>query len=237
MGIISKENPLLAHDLTEIRGEAIRTLASPFGEESLVDGAMKLFVSIRSHVAPHLYDDVVPCLEWLTKDVGVKVAVLTNGNANLRTCNVLGKFLTLSIGASDVGIMKPSPVPFMAISQRTGIPPSRILFIGDSLEKDVEGAKAVGMTAALILRTDYTDQRVVKIALEGTSSSREAAARLESTTITSVTIEKGLGLDLKGPLNDSLNNPSDEPMKDYIVLNTLYPDEFEIKVKNFLGKD
>ena len=33
-------------------------------------------------------------------------------------------------GACDVGTLKPSPVPFMAIAQRAGIPPGRILFIG-----------------------------------------------------------------------------------------------------------
>ena len=31
-----------------------------------------------------------------------------------------------------MGTLKPSPVPFMAIAQRAGIPPSRILFIGNA---------------------------------------------------------------------------------------------------------
>lgn len=145
MSRITKENPLLAHDLTEVRKAGLRALATPHGELDRVDDAMNLFVKMRSHVAPHLYEDVLPCLEWLTRDIGVRVAVLTNGNANLTTCDVLGKYITLSIGACDVGVMKPSPVPFIAISQRTGVPPSRILFIGDSLEKDVQGAISSGM--------------------------------------------------------------------------------------------
>ena len=52
----------------------------------------------RSLVAPHLYDDVIPCLDFLTKDLGVRVAVLTNGNANLTSCTALGKYLTLTLG-------------------------------------------------------------------------------------------------------------------------------------------
>jgi FMN phosphatase YigB (HAD superfamily) len=56
--------------------------------------------------------------------------------------------------------MKPSPIPFIAISQRTGIPPSRVLFIGDSFEKDVVGAHAVGMTGGLLLREDFKVQQV-----------------------------------------------------------------------------
>ena len=33
----------------------------------MVDAAMQLFLSIRSNVAPHLYHDVIPCLEWLKR--------------------------------------------------------------------------------------------------------------------------------------------------------------------------
>lgn len=58
----------------------------------------QLFVSIRSDVSGHLYDDVIPCLNYLTKEIGVRVAVLTNGNANLTSCTVLGEYVTLSLG-------------------------------------------------------------------------------------------------------------------------------------------
>lgn len=61
----------------------------------------------RSLVAPHLYDDVIPCLDFLTKDLGVRVAVLTNGNANLTSCTALGKYLTLTLG--DYQTIKYSP--------------------------------------------------------------------------------------------------------------------------------
>jgi len=115
--------------------------------------AVQVFLALRSNVAPHLYDDVLPCLSWLKNTVGVATAVLTNGNAaDLAGCATLGQYLSLSLGAGDVGTLKPSPVPFMAISQRAGVPPSRVLFVGDSYEKDVLGAQAVGMTGALLLR-------------------------------------------------------------------------------------
>lgn len=112
-----------------------------------------MFVARRSDVAPHLYSDVLPCLQWLKEEVGVRIAVLTNGNAeSLHLCETLGKYISLSISATDVGVMKPSPVPFLAISQRTGVTPDRILFIGDSHDNDVLGAQAAGMAAALIAR-------------------------------------------------------------------------------------
>jgi HAD superfamily hydrolase (TIGR01509 family) len=151
---VSKEQPLIAHDLTELRREALRILATPHGDEVVhIDDAVKMFVARRSHVAPHLYSDVIPCLQWLKEEVGVDIAVLTNGNAeSLHLCETLGKYVSLSISATDVGVMKPSPVPFLAISQRTGVSPHRILFIGDSHDNDVLGAQAAGMNAALIVR-------------------------------------------------------------------------------------
>lgn len=184
---ISADHPLMAHDLTEVRKEALRRLAEPHGEEGAVDEAIKLFVTIRSNVAPHLYEDVLPCLEWLKSTVGVRLAVLTNGNAmDLTVCTVLGQYVSLSLGAGDIGTLKPSPVPFMAISQRTGVPPGRILFVGDSYEKDVLGAQAVGMTGALLLRDGapvpegVTEDMVVLRSLQPDEVERQVRAHLLS---------------------------------------------------------
>jgi putative hydrolase of the HAD superfamily len=54
--------------------------------------------------------------------------------------------------AADVGASKPTLLPFMSLSQRLGIPPSRILYVGDSYDNDVVGAKRAGMSAALLTR-------------------------------------------------------------------------------------
>lgn len=52
------------------------------------------------------------------------------------------------------GAAKPSPVPFLAILQRSGVCANRVLFIGDSHENDVAGAKKCGMHAVLLDRND-----------------------------------------------------------------------------------
>ena len=59
---------------------------------------LQLFVAARSSVCAYLYDDVLPCLKFLAREMGVRVAVLTNGNANLTTCPVLGEYVTISLG-------------------------------------------------------------------------------------------------------------------------------------------
>ena len=56
---------MTAHDVTEVRKEALRLLSMPHGEDHMVEAAMETFLSIRSNVAPHLYHDVLPCFEWL----------------------------------------------------------------------------------------------------------------------------------------------------------------------------
>lgn len=48
--------------------------------------------------------------------------------------------------------MKPSPVAFLALSQRANVHPSRVLYVGDSYQGDVVGAKALCMHTALLSR-------------------------------------------------------------------------------------
>ena len=85
-----------------------------------------MFLEARSDISEHLYDDVLQCFDWLTS-AGIRIGILTNGNANLASCPALSKYLSLVVTAGDAGAAKPSPVPFMACCQQAGIVPSRIL--------------------------------------------------------------------------------------------------------------
>jgi methionine salvage enolase-phosphatase E1 len=64
----------------------------------------------------------------------------------------LSSYLSLSLNAGDVGTQKPSMVPFIAISQLTGIPPSRLLYVGDNFEHDVVAAKQANIHTAYLQR-------------------------------------------------------------------------------------
>ena len=55
----------------------------------------------RSAISDNLYEDVIPCLEWL-RGQGVQVGVMTNGNADL-TDTILHQYLTLSVTAGQAG--------------------------------------------------------------------------------------------------------------------------------------
>lgn len=145
---VAAHEPFLSHDLTALRKLALRRLSSP-EEKELVDDCVDTFVKARSHVDNHLYDDVIECFEWLHSQQ-IRIGVLTNGNANLRDRDIdmnIQKYLdpSLILNSSDVGVLKPSPVGFMAIAQRGNIRPGRVLFVGDSVEKDALASINSGM--------------------------------------------------------------------------------------------
>ena len=129
----------------------LASIATKYEEQHHVDGAMTAFETARSRVDEHLYEDTERCLRWL-RSKGIRCCVLTNGSADLMTCSDLSTLLDLSLNAGDVGASKPSVVPFMALSQLTTAIPSRILYIGDSYEHDVVGAKRAGLQSAIVLR-------------------------------------------------------------------------------------
>lgn len=55
------------------------------------------------------------------------------------------------VGSEETGALKPSPVPFRALAGKLGVDPERILYVGNSVRSDVEGARAVGMKTACIV--------------------------------------------------------------------------------------
>eukprot|EP00600_Ochromonadales_sp_CCMP1393_P015050 CAMPEP_0174996254 /NCGR_PEP_ID=MMETSP0005-20121125/289_1 /TAXON_ID=420556 /ORGANISM="Ochromonas sp., Strain CCMP1393" /LENGTH=533 /DNA_ID=CAMNT_0016250635 /DNA_START=132 /DNA_END=1733 /DNA_ORIENTATION=+ len=207
MKSVSESSPLLAHDLTEIRKRALHILASKFNEDAHVEEAMQIFVRVRSDVIGHLYDDVLPCFDWLRAQ-NIQIGVLTNGNADLNShCDGLKSYLDISLSSVEIGCMKPAKLGFIACSQLTNIRPSRILYVGDSYEKDILGAKQCGMHGALLLRPDPSS----------------TSTTVDATTTTSA--ESGSGtttLQQNYPLSD-------------VILSALHPSELEDKLKHYFS--
>ncbi|HLG23168.1 MAG TPA: HAD family hydrolase, partial [Candidatus Manganitrophaceae bacterium] len=52
--------------------------------------------------------------------------------------------------SSEIGIRKPRPEIFLAACEKLEVAPSETLFVGDSWDNDIRGAKGVGMDAAWI---------------------------------------------------------------------------------------
>lgn len=81
------------------------------------------------------------------KFLGVKVGVLSDGDARL-TQVLADKGLLESLDAvvltDGTGVAKPDPAAFGKVARALGCEPSRLVHIGDNLERDAQGANAAG---------------------------------------------------------------------------------------------
>ena len=62
----------------------------------------------------------------------------------------LGRYFDAMVISCDEGVAKPDPAIFRAARRRAGLTDTaRVLYVGDSVENDIRGAKGVGWDAAL----------------------------------------------------------------------------------------
>lgn len=77
-----------------------------------------------------------------------RLGVVSNFYGNLPTvCDDagIGCFLSVVVDSARVGYAKPDPRIFQEAARQLAIEPSRAVFVGDSLPRDMAGARAVGM--------------------------------------------------------------------------------------------
>lgn len=99
-------------------------------------------------LAPFLQDFFACC-----REKGIQLGVITNGPINhqmQKICSlglsewIVSDYIVIS---EESGYAKPDCAIFREMEERLGLPPENILYIGDSYENDVEGAKAAGWQA------------------------------------------------------------------------------------------
>jgi HAD superfamily hydrolase (TIGR01662 family) len=99
-----------------------------------------------------LYDDVVPALSALRR-AGLKLGLVSNTSRDLGAfVRHFGLEVDAWIASGSYGKVKPSPLIFRAALELVVCEPQAALMVGDSVEDDVEGARAVGMRAVLLDR-------------------------------------------------------------------------------------
>jgi putative hydrolase of the HAD superfamily len=100
------------------------------------------------------YPDVVPALRRLRAG-GVKLVIASNWDCSLADWLARLGLLELVDGvvtSADVGAAKPDPALFRRALEMAGVPPAEAVHVGDSPENDVEGARAAGLRALLLVR-------------------------------------------------------------------------------------
>jgi putative hydrolase of the HAD superfamily len=102
------------------------------------------------------FPDVNPALRGLSAQ-GVALCVGSNFDGRLRRVvqglPELAGCLDSLVISSEVGFRKPHPSFYHAACARLGLPPERVLFVGDDLENDVLGAIRAGLSGMLLERT------------------------------------------------------------------------------------
>lgn len=63
----------------------------------------------------------------------------------------LKQYCDLQIGSEEYGALKPSPVSFYKMTERLGLKPEEILYVGNNHKYDVVGPKKIGMRSAWII--------------------------------------------------------------------------------------
>jgi putative hydrolase of the HAD superfamily len=99
-----------------------------------------------------IFEDVLPVLTEL-RDRGLKLGLVSNTGRDLDAFVAHHGLDVDAVVASGVhGKTKPHPTIFLAALDRLGVSPAEAVMVGDSVEDDVEGARAVGMRGVLLDR-------------------------------------------------------------------------------------
>ena len=99
-----------------------------------------------------LYEDALPVLEELRR-LGLSLALVSNGVRDLDDFVLHhGLDVDAAVCSRQHGWIKPHETIFRAALERLGVAAEDAAMVGDSLEDDVEGARALGMRAFLVDR-------------------------------------------------------------------------------------
>jgi HAD superfamily hydrolase (TIGR01549 family) len=148
-----QRHPELVHD-EEIWIEFTERIVRGMGGDG--ERARECAVAVERAWEEHgnfdLYEDALPVLDEL-RHAGLKLGLVSNGARDLEAFVVHhGLDVDVAVGSRAHGWTKPHETIFRAALERLGVQPEEAAMVGDSLEDDVDGARALGMRAFLVDR-------------------------------------------------------------------------------------
>ena len=139
--------------LERLRSRCAHEMARAMGLEKRLEPHLARRVMLESlEFSP--YPDAVPALQEL-RARGLSLVVVSNWDCSLAEWLEgagLGELLDGAVSSAAVGAAKPAAVVFVEALRVAGVRAERALHVGDSLEADVEGARAAGLRALLLVR-------------------------------------------------------------------------------------
>jgi putative hydrolase of the HAD superfamily len=103
-----------------------------------------------------LFPETKEVLNRLQRE-GYQIGIISNFDSRIEAiCESLGirPFFTTMTLSSRSGAAKPSPEIFKLALKEAGLSPAESIYIGDSPQHDIEGARIIGMAPLLIDRTE-----------------------------------------------------------------------------------
>jgi putative hydrolase of the HAD superfamily len=148
-----KRHPELDHDEDIWVAFTERIVIGMGGEAPAAhDVAVELTSRWQRHENFELYEDVLPVLDELRR-VGLKIGLVSNSARDVRDF-ARHHALPIDAGISSFhhGKTKPHASIFRAVLELLDVEPHEAAMVGDTVEDDVEGARALGMQAVLVDR-------------------------------------------------------------------------------------
>jgi HAD superfamily hydrolase (TIGR01549 family) len=101
-----------------------------------------------------LYEDALAALDEVRR-AGLRIGLISNGVRDLTEFVAHHRLdVDAIVDSRSHGRVKPHPTIFQAALELLGVEASEAAMVGDSLEEDIEGARALGMRAILIDREE-----------------------------------------------------------------------------------
>ena len=126
-----------------------------------VSFALELYDYFWNYILSHmvLYNGVKEFLQRLHAD-GIRIGICTDMTVHIqhRKLRALGiaEYIDYITTSEEAGREKPDPVIFEVALSKMNVKPEEVVYVGDSLRKDVKGPAAIGMTP--IWYTDGQEQ-------------------------------------------------------------------------------
>jgi FMN phosphatase YigB (HAD superfamily) len=111
-----------------------------------------------------------------------RLGIVSNFYGNLEAvCESagLGSFFKVMVDSHCVGVEKPDPAIFRVALERLGATPEKTVFIGDSLRRDREGARRMGMRFIWIAPQDVQAGQSERLAEPAVADLRDVAKVLQ----------------------------------------------------------
>jgi putative hydrolase of the HAD superfamily len=161
---------------------AFEQLGLPPADQAFVEEAEQAF--FEPELAGYrLFPGALALLQRL-RARGVRVGCISNASSHWlieRIVDQLGlkAFLDAVTSSAEYGRVKPDAGIFLAMLNRLGAPPARAAMVGDTLEADIGGGRAVGMKTVYVTMTPNPDNvNHTHIVADAEAESLAAAERI-----------------------------------------------------------